>query len=52
MNGSDGRCAAAVGGVDTGENDAELAQKFGQLQPFIAVFPQGCMGKLPSFGPA
>jgi hypothetical protein len=31
--------------------DAKLAQKLGQLQPFIAVFPQECMGKLASFGP-
>jgi hypothetical protein len=27
------------------------AQKLGQLQPFIAVFPQECMGQLASFGP-
>ena len=33
------------------EKDAELAQKLGQLQPFIAVFPQECMGQLASFGP-
>jgi hypothetical protein len=33
------------------ENDAELAQKLGQLQPFLAVFPQECMGQLASFGP-
>ena len=33
------------------ERDAELAQKLGQLQPFIAVFPQECMGQLASFGP-
>ena len=26
------------------EKDAKLAQKLGQLQPSIAVFPQGCMG--------
>ena len=25
------------------EKDAELAQKMGQLQPFVAVFPQACM---------
>jgi hypothetical protein len=31
---------------------AELAQKLGQLQPFIAVFTQECMGQLASFGPA
>jgi hypothetical protein len=28
----------------TSEKDARLAQKLGQLQPFIAVFPQECMG--------
>ena len=50
--GSDGRGAAAVGGVDAGENDAKLAQKLGQLQLFIAVFPRERMGQLPSFGPA
>jgi hypothetical protein len=32
--------------------DTKLAQKLGQLQPFIAVFPQGCMGPLASFLPA
>ena len=26
------------------EKDAKLAQKLGQLQPFIAAFPQECMG--------
>jgi hypothetical protein len=36
---------------DTSEKGAELAQKSGQLQPFIAVFPQDCMGQLASFGP-
>jgi chromosome segregation protein len=30
---------------------AKLAQKLGQLQPFIAVFPLECMGQLASFGP-
>jgi hypothetical protein len=35
----------------TGEKDAELAQKLGQLQPFTAVFPQECMGQLASSGP-
>ena len=29
----------------------KLAQKFGQLQPFMAVFPQECMGQLASLGP-
>ena len=33
------------------ENDAELAQKLGQLQPFLAVFPHESMGQLASFGP-
>jgi hypothetical protein len=35
----------------TSEKDAKLAQKLGQLQPFIAVFPHECMGQLASFGP-
>ena len=33
------------------EKDAKLAQKLGQLQPFIAVFPQECIGQLAYFGP-
>ena len=33
------------------EKDAKLAQKLGQLQPFIAVFPHACMGQLASVGP-
>ena len=33
------------------EKDAKLAQKLGQLQPFIAAFPQECMGQLASFVP-
>jgi CRP-like cAMP-binding protein len=28
------------------EKDVKLAQKLGQLQPFIAVFPRQCMGQL------
>jgi hypothetical protein len=32
------------------EKDAELAQKLGQLQPFLAVFPQECTAQLVSFG--
>ena len=31
---------------------AKLAQKLGQLQPFIAVFPPECAGQLASSGPA
>ena len=29
----------------------KLAHKLGQLQAFISVFPQECMGQLVSFGP-
>jgi hypothetical protein len=36
----------------TSEKDAKLAQKLGQLQPFMAVFLLECMGQLVSFGPA
>jgi hypothetical protein len=32
------------------ESDTQLAQKLGQLQPFVAAFPQECMGQLASFG--
>jgi hypothetical protein len=34
-----------------GEKDAKLARKLGQLQSFIAVFLQECMGKLAPSGP-
>ena len=37
--------------VRISEEDVKLAQKMGQLQPFIAVLPQECMGQLASFGP-
>jgi hypothetical protein len=33
------------------EEDAELAQRLGQLHYFVAVFSQECMGQLASFGP-
>ena len=33
------------------EKDAKLAQKLDQLQSFIVVFPQECMGQLAYFGP-
>jgi hypothetical protein len=33
------------------EKDPKLARKLGQLQPFVAVFPQECVGQLASFGP-
>jgi hypothetical protein len=33
------------------EKGARLARKLGQLQPFIAVFPQECIGQLAYFGP-
>jgi hypothetical protein len=39
------------GSARLSEKDTKLAQKLGQLQPFIAVFPQKCMGQLASFGP-
>ena len=32
------------------ENDTKLAQKMGQHQSFIAVFPQECMGQIASYG--
>ena len=34
------------------EKDAVSAQKLGQLQPFLAVFPQECVGQLASVGAA
>jgi hypothetical protein len=34
------------------KKEAKLAQKLGQLQPYIAVLPQECMGQLASFGPS
>jgi hypothetical protein len=34
----------------TSEQDAKLAQKLGQLQPFIAVFPQECWANLQLLG--
>ena len=33
------------------ETNAKLAQELGQLQPFLSVFPQECMGQHASFGP-
>jgi hypothetical protein len=33
------------------EKDAVSAQNSAHLRPFIAVFPQGCMGQPASFGP-
>ena len=39
-------CDPGAGGKDAG-----LAQKLGQLQPFIAVSPQESIGQLASFGP-
>ena len=33
-----------------GEKDAKLAQKLGQLQPFITAFAQQCTDQLASFG--
>ena len=39
------------GAVHPSEKDTKLAQKLGQLQPFIAVFLLECMRQLASFGP-
>jgi hypothetical protein len=33
------------------EKDPTLAQKLGQLRPFLAVLPQECVGQLAPFGP-
>jgi hypothetical protein len=43
----------ALGGgrAASSEKDALLAQKLGQLQPFIAAFPQECVDQPASFGP-
>ena len=38
-------------GAASEKDIAKLAQTFGQLQPFIAVLPQECMGYLADFGP-
>jgi hypothetical protein len=38
-------------GEHNSETDAKLAQKLGQLQPFIAVFLQEYVGQLPSCEP-
>ena len=37
--------------IQVSKKGAELAQKLGQLQPLIAVFPRECMGQLAYFGP-
>ena len=37
--------------ADASEKDAKLAQKLGQVQPFITVFPRECTGQLASCGP-
>jgi hypothetical protein len=50
---SSGRASLAVGRrviqMPLSEKDIKLAQKLGQPQPFIVVFPQECMGQLVSF---
>jgi hypothetical protein len=40
----------AVLALNASKKDDQLAQKLGQLQPFIAVFRHECMGQLASFG--
>jgi hypothetical protein len=37
--------------VNQVKKDAKLAQKLGQLQPFVAALAQDRMGQLASFGP-
>ena len=39
------------GRSEPSEKDTKLAQKLDQLQPFIAVLPQECMGQRASFAP-
>ena len=46
-----GRNNTAMSGVLSSEKYTKLAQKFGQLQLFIAAFPEECMGQLAPFGP-
>jgi hypothetical protein len=46
-----GRALPQAGFQRKREKDAKLAQELGQLQPFIAVFPQECIGHLASVGP-
>jgi hypothetical protein len=47
----DPEAAAADGATAVSEKDAKLAQKLGQLRPFVDVFPQECMGQLVYSGP-
>jgi hypothetical protein len=56
--GEDGSAGEGQGGEEDEEGDgtsseevAKLAQKLGQLQPFVAVCLLKCMGQLASFGP-
>jgi hypothetical protein len=42
-------CGVRSHGLSSSEKYAQLTQKLGQLQPFIAVFPQECVGHLPVF---
>jgi hypothetical protein len=43
--------AQAAGYRTALEREREQGAKLGQLQPFLAAFPQECMGQLASFGP-
>ena len=43
--------AGPISAGSISEKDAKLAQKLGQLRPLMAIFSQGCMGQLASFGP-
>jgi hypothetical protein len=42
---------AVVTNAESTFTGAAKVRKLGQLQPFLAVFPQECMGQLASFGP-
>jgi hypothetical protein len=45
-----GLARRAVSTSSPGERGAKLAQKLGQLQPFMAVSPEECMGQTCIFG--
>ena len=48
---ADGKWMPVHIATGSSKQDAKLAQKLGQLQPFIAVLPQECMDQLASFRP-
>ena len=48
---ADAQNETLIASVQPGEKGATLAQKLGERQPFIAVFPPERTGQLASFGP-